>query len=318
MPLGAFSRRRTGYPLDLSAEAGPSAPAASPLPPDLAVPDPDVPDPAVADPAVADPAVATSAVPGLALPEAGAQREPPAPGPGPADSGTRELAAGEGPEGGTVVLAIGRPYFHDGTVGEGRYESDLPPTLLAALHSLQELARAVLAQAGAPDEGELVVRSDGWALHLGPEPGHAKLVRLDGHDSGAPANAHTDRRAHQWLRGIAALRQSDHAQAQAAFEAEAKEAVESGLPQRAAVAYRAAAASARSVGRSDQANRMLRLAGKYYLEIAEGAETLPQGVFSAYREAARAFLEAGNLPLAHQSLTKAIAVGEALGLSERS
>ena len=70
---------------------------------------------------------------------------------------------------------------------------------------------------------------------------------------------------------------------------------------------------------ADQSNRFLRLApGKSYLEIAEGANTLPQGVFSAYREAARAFLEAGNLPLAQQCLTKALAVGEALGLLERA
>lgn len=273
MPLGAFSRRRTGEPLDLSAEA--TTPTSE----------------------------ASAAAPGSDEPT------------GVADD---EGGPGGGHEAGTVVLAIGSPYFHDGTVGGGRYESDLPPTLLAAVHSIQELARAVLAEAGALDQGELVVRSESWALHLGPEPGYAKLVRLDGEVAGSRSGAHTDRRAHQWLRGIAALRQSDHAQAQAAFEAEAKEAVEAGLPQRAAVAYRAAAASARSVGRSDQANRMLRLAGKYYLEIAEGAETLPQGVFSAYREAARAFLEAGNLPLAHQSLTKAIAVGEALGLAERS
>jgi hypothetical protein len=277
MPLSAFSRRKTGEPLDLSAEAVPAVPDA----------------------------------PGTAL-------SPSEPSPTGQDEATLPEGHAGGHAGGTVVLAIGSPYFHDGTVGEGRYESDLPPTLLAALHSLQELARAVLAQAGAPDQGELIVQSDGWALHLGPEPGYAKLVRLDGHHGGTGASTHTDRRAHQWLRGIAALRQSDHAQAQSAFEAEAKEAVETGLPQRAAVAYRAAAASARSVGRSDQANRMLRLAGKYYLEIAEGAQTLPQGVFSAYREAARAFLEAGNLPLAHQSLTKAIAVGEALGLAERS
>lgn len=216
---------------------------------------------------------------------------------------------------GSTVLAIGRPYFHDGTVGQGKYESELAPTLVAALRSVHALSQAVFAQVGAPADAEVVVSVQGWELRLGPEPGHAQVLRLDGHDVQAVP---TERRAHQWLRGIAALRQSDHGHALAAFQSEAEEAAANRLPQRAAVAYRAAAASARAVGRSDQANRMLRLAGKYYLEIAEEAGTLPQGVFTAYREAARAFLEAGNLPLAHQSLTKAMAVGEALGLVERS
>ena len=106
--------------------------------------------------------------------------------------------------------------------------------------------------------------------------------------------------------------------ASAKVSPKAAAAIASGSPQRAAVAFRAAAGSARSIGRADECNRFLRLAGKSYLEIAEGANTLPQGVFSAYREAARAFLEAGNLPLAQQCLTKALAVGEALGLLERA
>ena len=218
---------------------------------------------------------------------------------------------------------MGRPYFHDGTVGEGRYEADVPPTLLAAIKATHELAQAVFAQVGAlegrEDAGagaEITVARHGWMLRLGPEPGQAQLLRPD---QGRPAMpAPRDRRTHQWLRGIAALRQSDHAQALAAFEAEAAEAVASGSPQRAAVAYRAAAASARSVGRADQCNRLLRLTGKAYLEIAEAGTTIPQGVFSAYREAARAFLDAGNLPLAQQCLNKALTVGEALGLVERT
>lgn len=240
-------------------------------------------------------------------------------GPPSAEPEVRQSEMTEEPQGndaaGSVVLAIGRPYFHDGTVGQGKYESDLPPTLLGAVESLHILARAVFTEVGTAPEAGVRVAVDGWELLLGPELGHAQLVR---HDGLARSPAAPERRAHQWLRGIAALRQSDHGQALAAFQAEAEQAATDGLPQRAAVAYRAAAASARAVGRADQSNRMLRLAGKYYLAIAEGADTLPQGVFSAYREAARAFLEAGNLPLAQQSLTKALAVGEALGLVERS
>jgi len=217
---------------------------------------------------------------------------------------------------GKVLLAVGRPYFHDGTVGEGLYEADLPLTLLATFDALQGMARAIFSEMGAVRDAEVTIYCDRWLLRLGPETGQAQLVQVDADAPSTPPRK--ERRADQWLRGVAALRQADHAQALAAFEAEAATAVAAGSPQRAAVAFRAAAASARSIGRADQSNRFLRLAGKSYLEIAEGANTLPQGVFSAYREAARAFLEAGNLPLAQQCLTKALAVGEALGLLERA
>ncbi len=223
---------------------------------------------------------------------------------------------GPSPPVGKVLLAVGRSYFHDGTVGEGLYEADLPLTLLATFDALQVLARAVFSEMGAARDAEVTITSDRWLLRLGPETGQAQLVQVDAVAPSTPARG--ERRAEQWLRGVAALRQADHPQALAAFEAEAASAVAAGSPQRAAVAFRAAAASARSIGRADESNRFLRLAGKSYLEIAEGANTLPQGVFFAYREAARAFLEAGNLPLAQQCLTKALAVGEALGLLERS
>jgi len=227
-----------------------------------------------------------------------------------------ELPEAPAPPRGAVVLALGRQYFHDGTVGQGHYANELPPTLVAAVQSLQLLSRAILTQCGASVNGEITVESGSWCLRLGPGVGEAQLLGPDGVQAVAPA--HPERRAQQWLRGIAALREADHAGALSAFEAEAVDAAEKGAPQRAAVAYRAAAASARSSGRSDQANRFLRLAGKYYLEIAESPSTLPQGVFSAYREAARAFLDAGNLPLAQQCLSKALTVGGALGLVEQT
>jgi len=122
--------------------------------------------------------------------------------------------------------------------------------------------------------------------------------------------------ADEWVRGLVASRDADHGQALAAFEAEAAEAAASSSPQRAAIAYRAASAAAMAAGRADHANRLLRLSGKAYLEIAERPDTIAQGVFMAYRESARCFLEAGNLPLAHSCLSKAIAIGETLGYTE--
>ena len=77
---------------------------------------------------------------------------------------------------GAVVLAVGGPYFHDGTVAEGRYEGDLEPTLLGALGAVQTLARAIFTQVGAPPEAEMSARCQRWALLFGPEQGQAQVV----------------------------------------------------------------------------------------------------------------------------------------------
>lgn len=216
----------------------------------------------------------------------------------------------------SVVLAVGLPYFHDGRVGPERYASDLAPTLLGSVTAAHHLLKSLFEEVGALS-GELIeAHCSRWRLLFGSEPGQAQMVE-DGvageaHRPAAPERNGTD----EWVRGLVASRDSDHAEALTAFQAEAEAAVAAGVPQRAAIAYRSAAAAARAAGRIDNANRLLRLAGKSYLEIAEKAETIPQGVFMAYREGARCFLEAGNLPLAHTCLSKAIAIGETLGYTE--
>jgi hypothetical protein len=221
-------------------------------------------------------------------------------------------AAGPGADG--VVLAFGSSYFHDGRVGPGRYASDLEPTLVAAVAASHALLRAVFGEAGAPLSAPLEASCDRFSLRYGSEPGHAQLVELARVEP--TAGRSLAKGADAWVRGVVAAREADHAQALAAFEREAVEAVEAGSSQRAAIAYRAAAAAATAAGRADHANRLLRLAGKAYLEIAEAAQTIPQGVVMAYRESARCFLEAGNLPLAHSCLSKALAIGETLGYME--
>lgn len=155
--------------------------------------------------------------------------------------------------------------FHDGTVGEGLYEADLPLTLVATFEAMHVLARAIFSEMGAARDCEVTVNCDRWLLRLGPGTGQAQLVQVDevtastSGTSGTPGTSGTqapnERGANQWLRGVAALRQADHPQALAAFEAEAAAALAAGSPQRAAVAFRAAAASARSIGRADQSNR---------------------------------------------------------------
>lgn len=218
-----------------------------------------------------------------------------------------------------ILLNIGSPYFHDGRIGPERYASDVAPTLLAAVTASHTLLRELFTEMGAPAAAAVAARCGEWELRYGAAPGQAQLVKSAPTAPTGSVPAPTtgiDPNVDEWVRGVVASRDSDHSQALGAFEAEAEEAVHSGSPQRAAIAYRAASAAARAAGRADDANRLLRLAGKSYLDIAELSETIPQGVFMAFREGARCFLDAGNLPLAHTCLSKAISIGETLGYTE--
>ncbi len=218
-----------------------------------------------------------------------------------------------------VVLAIGSTYFHDGRVSPDGYASDLAPTFLGSLAASHTLLRELFSEMGAPAAASIQAHCDRWHLRYGTNVNEAQFSvdeELSTNATGSRSISGDAAGADGWVRGLVASRDADHSQALAAFEAEATEAAAAGAPQRAAVAYRAAAAAAHAAGRGDHANRLQRLAGKAYMEIAEKPETLPQGVFMAYRESARCFLEAGNLPLAHTCLSKAIAIGETLGYTE--
>jgi len=268
------------------AKAGPAGRGAPPS--RLVVPEPAVPEPAVPEAVDTDPS-----------------------DPGAGDSG---VEAGE-----RVVLAVGSTYFHNGRVSPDLYASDLKPTFLGAIAASHTLLRELFQEMGAPEGASIQADCDRWHLRYGSDLNQAQFSKdeeVSAQGDGDASISEVRTGADGWVRGIVAARDADHAQALAAFEAEAAEAAEAGAPQRAAIAYRAAAAAASAAGRGDSANRLQRLAGKAYLEIAEKSETLPQGVFMAYRESARSFLEAGNLPLAHKCLSKAIAIGETLGYTE--
>jgi hypothetical protein len=226
----------------------------------------------------------------------------------------------EGSAGGSqrVVLALGSSYYHDGRVAEDRYASDLAPTLVGTIAAGRLLLRNLFDEFGAPPETAIHAECDRWQIRFGTREGETLIAVIDEEpaDIGEAPSGPGASDADSWVRALTAARDEDHRHALAGFEAEAEQAEAAGAPQRAAIAYRAAAASAQSAGRADHANRLLRLAGKSYLEIAERAETLPQGMFMAFRESARCFLEAGNLPLAQTCLSKAIAIGETLGFTE--
>jgi len=229
----------------------------------------------------------------------------------------RQAQVGEGTE--RILLNIGSPYFHDGRIGPEHYASDMAPTLLAVITASHSLLREFFTEMGAPSSATVAARCHDLELRWGANPGEAQLVQYDVTASERPSTPTTTGAADtvdEWVRGVVASRDADHSRALSSFESEAEEAVASGSPQRAAIAYRAASAAARAAGRGDDANRLQRLAGKAYLDIAELAETIPQGVFMAFREGARCFLDAGNLPLAHTCLSKAIAIGETLGYTE--
>ncbi|HEY5025402.1 MAG TPA: hypothetical protein VII76_10535, partial [Acidimicrobiales bacterium] len=241
---------------------------------------------------------------------------PPDPDPDPDESGPVGTGSAEEER---VVLAVGSTYFHNGRVSPERYASDLSPSFLGSIAASHTLLRALFKEMGAPEEAPIQSDCERWHLRFGSDVNQAQFSvdeEVATNEPGTRAAAGDTSGADGWVRALVASRDADHSQALAAFEAEASEAAEAGSPQRAAIAYRAAAASALAAGRGDHANRMQRLAGKAYLEIAEKSETLPQGVFMAYRESARSFLEAGNLPLAHKCLSKAIAIGETLGYTE--
>lgn len=116
----------------------------------------------------------------------------------------------------------------------------------------------------------------------------------------------------RWEQGVAAAREGEHATALELFEKEAEEAVERGSHQRAAIAFRSASREAGWVGRRDYANKLLRLAGKHYLCVAESPETPARSVIQGFVAAAKCFLQAGNLPLAGACITRALATNETL------
>lgn len=121
--------------------------------------------------------------------------------------------------------------------------------------------------------------------------------------------------ARAWERGVAAAHEGEHSRALRLYEQEAEAAAGEGAHGRAAIAYRSASGQAERSGRHDEANRLLRLAGKHYLCVAETPDTPPRGIRQAYEVAAKCFLQAGNLELASTSISRAMALDEALGTS---
>ncbi len=117
---------------------------------------------------------------------------------------------------------------------------------------------------------------------------------------------------HRWMEAIAASRRGEHGPAFELFVREAEEAARRDDHARAAIAWRTASDSAAALGRRDEADRHLRLAGKHYLSLAEEPSTGIQTTYDGYVAAARCFLTVGNLELARECVSNAIIVQRAM------
>ncbi len=116
----------------------------------------------------------------------------------------------------------------------------------------------------------------------------------------------------RWELGASAAREGDHTLALELFESEARDAEDRQIHQRAAIAYRSASREAGWIGRRDYANKLLRLAGKHYLYVAEEPNTTARGKVQSFVTAAKCFLQAGNLGLAESCIARARSGAQAL------
>jgi len=105
-----------------------------------------------------------------------------------------------------------------------------------------------------------------------------------------------------WIAAAHAEQLGRHADALSLYLEEAERAEHRAQYARAAIAFRSASAMAGRQQHADLSNKLLRLAGKMYLTLAEDSK---QGhdIADAYVNAAKCFLLAGNLQLAKKSVS---------------
>ncbi len=230
----------------------------------------------------------------------------------PEDAGTLE-------EGERVVLAVGSTYFHNGRVSPERYASDLAPSFLGAIAASHTLLRELFKEMGAPEGASIKADCDRWHLRYGSDLNQAQFSvdeQMPANGTGPAAPSRDRSGADGWVRGLVASRDADHAQALAAFEAEAAEAAEAGAPQRAAIAYRAAACGRTGGGPRRSRQPLAATGGQGVPGDRREVRDAPTRRLHGISRERPLLLEAGNLPLAHKCLSKAIAIGETLGYTE--
>ena len=219
-----------------------------------------------------------------------------------------------------VVLSVGSDYFHNGRVDPERYASDLTPSFTGAIAASHTLLRGLFKEVGAPEGASIQADCDRWHLRFGSDINQAQFSvdeQLAMSSAVARATAGDTTGTDGWVRGLVASRRRSRPSPGRLRGRSGRGRRGGAHPNERPLAYRAAAAAdALAAGRA-LGNRLQRLAGKAYMEIAERSETPAAGhVHGIPARAPRSFLEAGNLPLAHKCLSKAIAIGETLGYTE--
>jgi hypothetical protein len=213
-----------------------------------------------------------------------------------------------------------RPVHHDGTDG-GEVATELLDPFVRAIEVLLRGLAQPLGELGSPvtiQFGSTVIQysSPGWGDDT------VSVYRTESVSADAtaalsePENNHNPSRtkhvADRWELGASAAREGDHSLALELFEAEARDAEAHNIHQRAAIAYRSASREAGWIGRRDYANKLLRLAGKHYLYVAEEPRTTARGRVQSFVTAAKCFLQAGNLGLAESCIARARSGAQAL------
>ena len=218
---------------------------------------------------------------------------------------------------------------------------DIPIVMVTAQSGTEEKVAAL--EAGAQDyitkpfePEELVARIAGhlrWrtllaepSVPLKPEPTHAAGVASTSAAAAPPATAAAPPAATAsapappvageedagWIAATHAEQLGRFAEALDLYLEEAERAERQLQYARAAIAFRSASAMAGRQQQPDLSNKLLRLAGKMYLQLAEDSKQ-GKDISEAYVGAAKCFLLAGNLQLAKKSVSIAESMTSVIG-----
>ena len=206
---------------------------------------------------------------------------------------------------------------------QGNAATEILDPFVRAIEVLLQGLAGSLGERGSPATirfGSMVIEYSG----LGVGDDVVRVHRMDPHEPAKGPEPAADVKEHpalrstadRWELGSSAAREGNHAAALELFEAEAREAEAENVHQRAAIAYRSASREAGWIGRRDYANKLLRLAGKHYLFVAEDVHITARGKVQAFVTAAKCFLQAGNLSLAESCIARARSGAQALSDTE--
>lgn len=212
-------------------------------------------------------------------------------------------------------------FGEQGPAGDGDTLDETAPTGLEPIvRATGGLVTALGEMLDAPTSGATILAGDLTidfeALHR--PSGRVRLQLPSANvDDGVRRSRHPepkgDATAVPWQNAAAAAGAGSHGRALELYQQEAAAAEQGDDHAGVAISYRLASREAEFLGRHDEANRLLRLAGKWYLNAAESAATPARARRETYVVAAKCFLQAGNLQLTASCVDRARSVDAALG-----